>query len=263
MTLLTLRLTAAAACALLASAAHAQAPAPLIKTDGQWRANGGAALSLTSGNSSSSAFILNTDGYRATAADKITFGAMANYGSANVNGVKTSSAKKWGGFGQYDYNLTPQLFAFGRAGLEGDGLIDLDMRLATAAGVGYKVINAPDLAFTVYGGLGYTVDKYGSLQNIGGKVDDSFNRMSLYLAEESVHKISDAVSFRQRIDLYPGLSGDKAFIAKLSAGLTVAMSSTLGLNVGLLHSYNSKAPLGSKKGDTALFTGVNVKFGAN
>jgi putative salt-induced outer membrane protein len=263
MTLTILRTTAIAAAAIVASAAQAQAPAPLIKTDGQWRGNGGAALSVTSGNSSSSAFILNADGYRATADDKITFGALANYGTAKVNGVKTNSAKRWAGFGQYDFNLSPQLFAFGRAGLEGDGLIDLDMRFLGAGGLGYRVINTPDLAFTVYGGVAYTADKYGSLKNIGGKVDDSFNRTSLYLAEESMHKLSSTVSFQQRLELYPGLTGDKAKLAKFSAGLNVAMSSTLNLNVGLLHSYNSKPPAGSKKGDTAVFTGVNVKFGAN
>jgi putative salt-induced outer membrane protein len=265
MTLTILRTTAIAAAAIVASAAQAQAPAPLIKTDGQWRGNGGAALSATSGNTSASAFILNADGYRATADDKISFGALVNYGTAKVKGVKTTSAKRWAGFGQYDFNLSPQLFAFGRAGLEGDSLVgvDLDMRLLGAGGLGYRVINTPDLAFTVYGGLAYSADKYSEAKQIGNKFDDSFNRTSVYLAEESMHKLSSTVSFQQRLELYPGLTGDKAKLAKFSAGLNVAMSSTLNLNVGLLHSYNSKPPAGLKKGDTAVFTGVNVKFGAN
>ena len=56
---------------------------------------------------------------------------------------------------------------------------------------------------------------------------------------------------------------DKAVIAKFTAGLGVAMSSTLNLTVGLTNNYNSKAPAGTKKNDAGLFMGVNVKLGAN
>jgi putative salt-induced outer membrane protein len=90
-----------------------------------------------------------------------------------------------------------------------------------------------------------------------------FSRASLYLGEESSHQLSDTVSFKQRLELYPGLSGDKAKIMKFTAGLGVAMSGTMSLTVGLTDSYNSKPPAGSKKNDVAVFTGLNVKFGAN
>jgi putative salt-induced outer membrane protein len=241
--------TLIAVAALVSAGAYAQTPAAPIKTDGEWRGVMGAALTATSGNSSSRAFILNADAYRATAGDKITVGGMVNYGHAG--GVDT--AKKWGMFGQYDYNLSPQLFAFGRLGLEADTLASLDSRVALAGGVGYKVINTPNTTFTVYGGLAHLRDKYSTY---------SANRTSLYLAEESTHKLSDTTAFKQRLDLYPGLTGDKAKIAKFTAGLAVAMSSTMSLNVGLIHTYNSEPPAGLKKGDTALFTGVNVNFGA-
>jgi putative salt-induced outer membrane protein len=232
------------------------------KLDGQWRGTAGAALSTTSGNSSTTAFNLNADTSRATTADKISLSAYANYGKNKVAGVSTTTANKWGGFGQYDYNLSERLFGFGRLGLEGDGVIDLDLRAAVAAGLGYKVFNGKDTQFTVYGGLGYTKDKYGSTQLIDGKSDTSFSRTSLYLAEESVHQLSSTVAFKQRLDLYPGLTGDKAKLAKFTAGLSVAMSSTLNLTVGLVDNYNSKPAAGLKKNDLGIFTGVNVKFGA-
>ncbi len=234
-----------------------------VVTDGQWRATGGASLALSSGNSSTTAFLLTLDGYRATTADKITFGAMANYARSRSSGVTNQSSEKWYGFGQYDWNLNPKLFAFGRGSLEGDGLIDLTSRATLAGGMGYRVIVTPVADFTVYGGLAYSADKYDTLQFIDNKIDSRFDRLSLYMAEESSHKLNNAVSFKQRLDLYPGLTGDKAFVAKFTAGLTVSMSNHLGLNVGLINTYNSKAPLGSKKNDLALFTGLNVKFGAN
>jgi putative salt-induced outer membrane protein len=232
------------------------------KTDGQWRGVAGAALAATSGNSSTQSLSMNVDVARATTADKTALGAFVNYGKSKAGAVSTTNTNKWAAFGQYDFNLGPRTVAFGRLGLEGDGVADLNLRTALAGGLGYKVIATKETQFTVYGGLGYSTDKYDSVKVIGGKAGTSFSRSSVYLAEESSHQLSPTVAFKQRLDLFPGLSGDKAVIAKFTAGLNVAMSSTLSLTVALQDNYNSKPAAGQKKNDVALLTGINVKFGA-
>jgi putative salt-induced outer membrane protein len=249
----------AAAALLLAAAAPTWAQP---KTDGQWRGTAGAAFTTISGNSTSTAFAANADMQRATTSDKVSFGANANYGRSKVNGVNTTTADRWAGFGQYDYNLSPRLFAFGKLGLEGDRLADLDLRSALAGGVGFKVVESPALSFTVFGGAAYVTDRYGSPKTVAGKTADSFSRSSLYIGEESQHQLGTSTTFKQRLEVYPGVSGDKAVISKFTAGLGVAVSSALNLTVGLTHTDNSKPPLGQKRGDTTLFTGINVKFGA-
>ena len=152
---------------------------------------------------------------------------------------------------------------FGKLGLEGDALVDLNLRSTVAGGLGLKIIDTKELAFSVFGGAAYSTDRYDTAQTIGSKTDTQFSRASLYLGEESSHQLSSSVSFKQRLELYPGLSGDKAKIMKFTAGLGVAMSGTMSLTVGLTDSYNSRPPAGSKKNDVAVFTGINVKFGAN
>ncbi|MBA4175903.1 MAG: DUF481 domain-containing protein [Leptothrix sp. (in: Bacteria)] len=242
---------------LCGAAAMAQA-----KTDGLWRGAGGAALSATSGNTRTSSLLINAEAARATAADKVTLGGTVNYAKSKTGGVNQTTANKWAGNGQYDYNLSPRLFVFGKLGLESDKLVDLDLRTAVAGGLGYKLISTEQTTVEVFGGLGYTSDKYGIARTIAGKTDTTFSRASVYLGEASSHQLSPTVSFKQRLDLYPGVSGDKAVLAKFSAGLAVAMSSTLNLTVGLTNAYNSKPPAGTKSNDVGLFTGVNVKFGA-
>lgn len=231
------------------------------KPDGLWRGNGGAALSVTSGNSSTNSLLLSADAVRATTADRISLGAMANRASSKSGSTRQTTANKWGAFGQYDFNLSPRTFVFGKLGLEGDELTDLERRLSLAGGVGYKLIATKETNVELFGGAGYTSDRYDSAKNIGGKTGTSFSRTSLYLGEASSHQLTPNVSFKQRLELYPGLSGDKAKLARFSAGLGVAMSSTLNLTVGLTDTYNSKPPAGTKKNDLGLFTGVNVKFG--
>lgn len=238
--------------------AHAQP-----KTDGLWRGTGGAALAITSGNTDTQALNLAVDMASATANDKITLGGGINYGKSKAAGVTSTTANKWAGAGQYDYNLSPKMFVFGKLGLEGDDLTDLNLRTTAAAGLGYKLIESKELNFTLFGGLGYSTDKYDKTKTIGSKTGKRFNRSSLMFGEESSHVLSATTSFKQRLEVYPGLSGDKAQIMKFTAGLGVAMSSTLSLNVVVTDNYNSKPPAGVKKNDFGLITGLNVKLGAN
>lgn len=251
------RSSALALAAMAATVASAQ-----DKPDGQWRGSGGAALAATSGNTSTSSLQLSAEAVKATSADKINLGGYLNYAKNKTGGANQTTADKLGGFGQYDRNLSPHLFAFGRLGLDRDTLIDLNLRTTLAAGLGYKLINTKQTTFDLFGGVGYAVDRYDVTQTIGARSGTRFSRSSIYLGEASSHQLSPTVSFKQRLDLYPGLSGDKAVLAKFSAGLSVAMSSTLSLNVSLTDTYNSKPPAGRKSNDLGLFTGINVKFGA-
>lgn len=251
------RIACALALAGLAGAAQAQ-----MKTDGMWRGVAGAAAAFSSGNSSSSTLGLNVDMARATESDKISLGGALAYGKAKVDGVNKTTTDKWNGYGQYDWNLSRQLFLFGKLGFEGDKLAKLDLRSTVAGGVGYKLIDTKPLAFSLFGGAAYSTDKYSVAQTVGGETDTRFSRSSLLLGEESAHELSGTTTFKQRLELYPGLSGDKAVLAKFNAGLGVAMSSTMSLNVGVTDTYNSKPPAGLKKNDLGVLVGVNFKLGS-
>lgn len=257
MNLHTLKLAGLVIGGLLTTGATAQ-----VKTDGEWRGLGGAALSVSSGNTTSSALLVNLDMARATERDKITLGASVNYARNKSDGVSQTTANKWAATGQYDYNLTPVVYGFGKLGLEADRVVNLRLRSTLVGGLGYHVIKTKEANFDVFGGVGYITDKYRVEQRIGDETDTSFSRVTLLLGEESSHQLSSAVSFKQRLEIYPGLSGDKAVLAKFNAGLGVAMSSTLNLTVGVVDTYNSKPPAGLKKNDFGFFTGVSIKLGA-
>jgi len=239
-----------------AGSAHAQ-----IKTDGLWRGSGGLAFSASSGNNRSNSLQLQADAQRATPADKFTLGGSAHHASNKNGGTSETTSNKWGAFGQYDFNLAPRLFAFGRLGLDGDQLTDLNLRAGLAGGLGYRLIDTKDASFELFGGGGYTTDRYDTPQTIGGRSGTRFSRTSLYLGEASSHQLTDSTRFKQRLDVYPGLSGDKARLAKFTTSLNVAISSALGLSVGVAYDYNSKPPAGTKKYDLGVFTGLTIKFG--
>lgn len=253
----TVAMLAGAAALLFGSAAYAQS-----KTDGQWRGSGGAGLSATSGNSNTTNFTLTAEGERATLADKIAFGANVNYGRSKANGLTSTTANKWGGFGQYDYNLSQRVYSFGKLSLDGDELVDLSLRASLAGGLGYKLIDTDQTRLSVFGGAAYSRDRYSEPKTIHGETNTRFSRSSLFVGEESSHTLSASTTFKQRLDVYSGVSGDRAKIAKFTAGLAVAMTRTLSLTMDLVDNYNSRPPAGFKSNDVAFFTGISVKLGA-
>lgn len=230
--------------------------------DGWWRGIAGAALSATAGNTKTSSVLLNTDAARATDHDKVSLGANINYARGTDDaGERTTTADKGSAFGQYDHDLAPRWFGFGRLAFDRDGLIELSLRSTVTGGVGYRLIEMETHTFTLLGGLGYTTERYNTVQTIAGETDTRFNRPSAFLAEESAHKLSPTTSFKQRLEANPALDGSGSVLWKFNANLDVAINSSLSLSVGVIDTYNTEPPEGAAKNDVSLFTGINVKFG--
>ena len=243
--------------ATLAGQSFAQAPV----ADGQWRGVAGASAAITSGNSSSQALLVNADMAKLTAQDKMAVYGFINEGKSKVNGTTSATSGKAGVGGQYDYNLSPTLFGFGKLGLDNDRLLKLSLRTAVGAGVGMHVIKTPTTTFDVIGGVGYVNQRYSTAQTIGGTTASNFGSTGLILGEESSHKLTDTVFFKQRLEYYPGLTGIKNDLIKFNAGLSVSMSKSMSLTVGLVDTYNSKVPTGRSKNDLSVLTGVSVALG--
>ncbi len=251
----------AAAVALAAGVAQAQTT---LKPDGNWRGTIGMGLSVTDGNSKSTAFNLNGETIRLTAKDKARLYGTALYGKSN--GVESTNLQRFGG--RYDYDLTPVIFGFGGLDFERDKLNNLQLRAAPSVGMGAHVIKSASTTFDVFGGVSYVMDKYFNPTLVDGSTRTNYNRPELLLGESSTHKLTDTASFRQSLTIYPNLSNRGEYRAVFDAGLAVAMSSTMSLTLGLINRYNSDpgtkpgvVPATEfKKNDLLFVTGVAVKF---
>lgn len=248
-----LRQAALVALSLAAAGAQAQAT---VKNDGQFRAALGLGASLASGNTKATNLSLTGDAVRATDQNKLSLYGNLQY--ARSGGTTTADQLRLGA--RYDQNLSAKLFAFGGLDLERNKFANLNLRAQLSAGLGWHVIKSPTTTFDVFGGLGYVSDKYKDPMVIDGRSRDSYGYMSLLLGEESTHKLSDSTSFKQRLTLVPNLKNRGEFRANWDAGLAVAMSKTMNLNVGLGFAHNSEPGPGRKSTDTLLTTGVSVKF---
>jgi putative salt-induced outer membrane protein len=238
---------------LTVGAARAQ---PVTPTDGKWRGVFGAGLSYATGNTDASNLSVNADALRATEDDKWTLHAEAL--RARSDGLTSGNRAR--ATGRYDWNLSPRLFSFGNLELERDTVAELGRRVAVAGGLGYKLVDTPEHSVNVFGGLGYTEDRYLAPRDIEGVLRESVSGPTALLGEESNHKLTDSTSARQRLSVTPDLERSGSYRAQWDAGLAVAMSRSINLTVSLSVRYDSDPGIGLKATDTLLTTGVSFKF---
>ena len=227
-----------------------------VVPDGQWRASLGLGASASSGNTEASTFSLVGDAVRATDQDKVSLYGNAQY--ARSEGETTGEQIRLGG--RYDWNLSPEYFAFGGLDFERNKFANLQLRSQLGAGLGLHLIKGPATTWDVFGGLAYTSDRFIDPMVVDDQMRSSYGYTSMLLGEESTHKFGESTTAKQRLVVYPNLRNRGEYRTTWDAGAAVAMSKTLNLTVGFTFAYNSEPGEGRKSTDTLLTAGVSVKF---
>ena len=239
--------------ALVPALVHAQAT---VKRDGQFRYSLGAGASYSSGNTSAASVNIDADGVRATQDSKWRFGGKGLY--ARSDGVRTAATVGLGT--QYDQDITPIYFGFGTLDYLRDEFANLGSRYSGFGGVGRHLIQRETLTWDISVGAGYTHDRYLEPADIKGRTRTSYGRAEALLAEESTHKFTETTTFRQKLSLFPAISGGGGYRAIFDTGIAVAMTPVLNLTAGFTYRYNSDPGTDFKKGDTLFVTGISVKI---
>jgi putative salt-induced outer membrane protein len=239
------------------------------KEDGQWRGAFAAGVAIASGNTKSTNFNASVDMLRATKEDKLTFFLTSLYGTRDVAGVSEKTANLTRGGLRYDWNLSDRLFVFGLLEAEQDKIQRLDSRFIGGAGFGYKVIKEKDTSFDIFGGVTgrrdsntVTVVRATPLPATSFDQKVTSNSTELLLGEESNHKLSDSVSFKQKLTVFPNLKNSGEYRAQFDSGLVMAIANGINLQVTLSDRYNSDVAPGTKKSDLLFLTGINIALGA-
>jgi putative salt-induced outer membrane protein YdiY len=235
--------------------ALAQAQAT-VKPDGQFRYALGAGASHASGNTDASSVHLSGDGVRATADSKWRFGGAALW--SRTDGETTAENLALGT--QYDRDLSPTWFGFGKADYLRDKPANVAMRASLFGGFGRHIVKRKTLTFDVSAGLGYTEDRYVDPADVNGALRTRYGRAEALIAEESTHQWTSTTSFHQKLSLYPALRSGGDYRSVFDAGLSVAMTDTLSLTAGLSYRYNSDPGAGLEKADLLFVTGLSVKL---
>ena len=246
--------TTAALCGLLlAGPAQAQVT---LKQDGQWRHLLTAGLNVNDGNTRATALNLNTDSVRATLVDKWSVTSKLLY--ARSAGVTTGERALVST--QYNGDLSPRTFAFVQASGLTDRPANISNRLAATTGLGLHLMKRDDEFWDVWAGVGLSQDRFVRPADIRGSLRDRYTDSGLVLAQESSLRLSDNTDFKQKLVWLPSLRETGQARIEFDTQLAVAINDSLNLSTGLSMRYNSHPAPGLQRLDTALITGLSLRY---
>lgn len=227
-----------------------------VKNDGIWRHLFTAGLNVNSGNTRASALNITTDSVRATDHNKWSVTGQALYARSDDE----TTAERLAIGSQYNANINERLFSFVQAAGVRDRQANLRDRLTATTGLGVHLMKRDDAFWDAWAGVAINQDRYIDPVAFDGVLRSSRTSSGLVLAQESRHSFGESTTFKQKLVVLPNLRDSGQVRSEFNAQVSVAMNSRLSLSTGLSLRHDNRPPPGFKKLDTALVTGVSLRF---
>jgi len=233
-----------------------------------WNGGANVGFSLARGNSETENLALAFNAVHPTLNDKITLYASSIYTKNDLPAPGSVGANLEQGGLRYDRNVGPRLFVFAGADFMSNALQFLDLRAAYSGGFGFHAIKSDATTLNILGGLNYTHETYSNGPvNAPVTVPPTFvsyghtNKFAaLTLGEELNHKLGKSTVVTQNMYFYPDLQDTSQYRATFNLGTVTKISKWLGWQNQFGDIYVSNPPIGAKKNDVVLTTGLNVSF---
>ena len=232
-----------------------------------WNGGVNVGFSLARGNSETSNLALAINAVHPTLNDKTTI-YLSSIDTKNDLASPSTVANLVTGGIRYDHNVNPRLFGFVGADFMSNALQDLDLRGVYGGGLGYHAIKSDSTLLDFLAGLNYTHETYSNGAIVTPvTVPPTYTSygvthrfLALTLGEELMHKWGKSTVITERGYFYPDLSNTGEYRATFDLGTVTKISKWLGWQNQFSDIYVSNPPLGAKKNDLILTTGLNFSF---
>jgi putative salt-induced outer membrane protein YdiY len=229
-----------------------------------WNGGANVGFSIARGNSQTENLALAFNAVHPTLNDKITLYASSIYTKSDTPPPSVVSADLEQGGLRYDRNLNSKMFAFGAADFQANALQFLDLRAVYTGGFGYHAIASDATTLNFLGGINFTHETYSNGPLISPGVFASYgltNKFAaLTLGEELIHKLGKSTVVTQNFYFYPNLQDTGEYRGTFNLGTVTKISKSFGWQNQFGDIYVSNPPVGSKKNDIVITTGLNYSF---
>lgn len=229
------------------------------KMDSRWRGSINGGFTGVNGDVRSFAVNLDADAQRSTGIDTITLTGMAVRGlTRTANGVSAQTANYQRGLLQYDRNISDRVYGLGYVELERAPLRGLSMRTTFGVGAGYHVFKDVSKTFDVFGGIGYTTERYAASDTQPGV---TIKAPELMVGERFTYQFSERSRFEQRFVVYPSVGPFGRVRTQLELALSTAISDRLQVKMSFLNIYRSHPRANNNKMNSMLMASIGYVFG--
>lgn len=218
----------------------------------EWNGGANVAFALTRGNSQTKNLALAFTAVRETLHDKLGLYTTSVYASNDAPGaVPSTTANAIQAGARYDHDLSKLIFAFARADFQTDALQGLNLRSVPGAGIGFHVIKSNYTTLDLLAGANYTRENYTTFTR---------NFAAGSFGEEFMHKLHSSTVITQKFDFFPDLSDAGQYRGTFDFGTVTKISKWLGWQNAFGDVYVTNPPIGKKKNDVLLTTGLSFTF---
>ncbi len=220
-----------------------------------WKGTAVAGADIERGNTVKTAANVALDAARRSEKDRITFGAAytaEQSQDADQTGEHTTQRKMFGAL-QYDYFLSKQLYAYGNARGEKDGIADLSLRFTAGVGAGYQWFETDTFSWNTEVGLSWVSESYSN---------DTPNNdyIAARIASNLDYVLYPGLTFFQKTRLYPSLQDSKDQLVDTATGVRYKIWGNFFGESKVLFVWDSTPADGKKRTDLAYILGIGYGF---
>jgi len=226
-------------------------------------------LSLTEGNSSTTALTVAGKASRVVPKSKLSLYYTEVYGKDNRENPSLTTANAVHGGARYEFNLRPRVYVFAFTDFDSDALQNLNLRNVLGGGLGYHVIKSKNTQFDVFGGGSFNQEYFSSYVTANPApppatvlvASQSRHFAEIVLGESLSTKLGPRTTVSEQVSLFPNLSSTGDYRLTVDANAVTKIKNWLGWQLTFSDRYISDPPLGLKGNDVLLSTGLRVTFG--
>lgn len=228
-----------------------------------WTGGVNLGFAVTRGNSQTKNLNIAFNGVRKGFHDKLTLYTNQIYAA---NDLPTASphttANAIGGGARYDHDFAARAFAFVNGDFYHDALQFLDLRATGGGGLGVHAIKTAATTLDVLAGVNYTHESYAAFTAPDGTPVAAVTRSlaGLTLGDAFTKKVGKDTVLTQNFFFYPDLSDTGQYRGTFNLGTVTKLNKWLGWQNSFADVYVSNPPIGTKKNDLQLATGLNFSF---
>jgi putative salt-induced outer membrane protein YdiY len=215
--------------------------------------NGGANAGFLNSHGNTDVFSLRLDGDVTVKQDRNRYSATAALNRVKDRALDLDTAKNWNTALNYDRFLTKRLFINVNTIFTNDEFRDLDLRTAFGVGLGYQVIDTPELQLTVNGGLGWVNEDFIVAP------DDDYTAVH-ESAAFNIFTLAHRLEFFHKHDGYFGLEGDDNLFIKSRQGARLSLMKNFVTTFELDLDYDGSPSPGRKATDRTLAFTFGYRF---
>lgn len=213
----------------------------------EWDNNFDLGTTLTKGNSESLLFTAGISSEYMGKTDEYLINLFYTYGESDEDTTNDELRAN----ASWKHLLDRKSYSGLRYDFIRDDVSDINYRTSLTGVYGYYLIKNDITKLSMEGGLGYTLEEQGS-------IDDNY--ANLYLGEFFEHKLNGNTKIFQSFTIFTPIDDFDNYNFILEAGIQTTLTETLSLKVSIQNKYDAVPAFDRDSNDFKFVTGISYNF---